>query len=127
MAVLDLHQSTWRQQLDSFSRRHEGWLVSLRTVMPDGQVTTGARDVRLQGVVIGSPADDLLIMLGSSRDHLTHVVRKPATVKLDITAERAERALVIQSADGTTTTLEFRSPLRPEDVDGLPNFSDEQV
>ena len=39
---------------------------------------------------------------------------------------RADRALVIDSADGTRTTLQFTSPMRSEEVDGVPDLSSER-
>jgi hypothetical protein len=59
-----------REELDSFSRQHEGWIVSIITRSPKGDMTVAAREVH--------------------------------------------------GHDGTTTTIEFRSPMRPEEVDGLP-------
>jgi Family of unknown function (DUF5335) len=80
-----------------------------------------ARDVPLQGISPASPrSDDLAIIVGGGRGHLTHEVRDPAAIQMELNADDAERALIIQGKDGTITTIEFRSPMRPEEVDGLP-------
>ena len=50
---------------------------------------------------------------------MTHVV-DPVDVAIDTTDEGAERGLRIRAADGSTTTVEFRSPMRAIDVDGMP-------
>jgi hypothetical protein len=47
-------------------------------------------------------------------------VHNPTAFRVDLTANDAERALIICGNGGTITTIEFRSPMRPEDVDGLP-------
>jgi len=104
-----------------FSRRHEGWLVSLTTRGPDGTVAVVAREVALQGVSVDTPqANALVIEVGGRDGHLTHEVRDVATVAIDLTPDRAERALVLESRDRSTTMVAFHSPMRPEEVDGLP-------
>jgi hypothetical protein len=121
MPIREIAPSYWQEELDSFSRQHEGWIVSIKTRDPDGRVALEVRDLPLQGV---SPSStqfvDIAITVGGPKEHLTHEVHAPAAVKLELTNNRAERALIIDGKDGTTTTVEFRSPMRPEDVDGLP-------
>jgi hypothetical protein len=120
MTIRDIGRDSWREELDSFSRQHEGWIVSITTRSPQGDVAVAAHDVPLQGVSSASPrSDDIAISVGDSRKHLTHEVREPASLQIDLTASRAERALIIHGNDGTTTTIEFRSPMRPEEVDGF--------
>jgi hypothetical protein len=121
MAIRDIAPDSWRDELDSFSRRHEGWIVSVSTRSPDGRVAVHAHDLPLQGVSPSTPRSrDIAIVVGDDRSHLTHEVHDPAALKLDLTANCAERSLIIDGRDGTRTTVEFRSPMRPEEVDGLP-------
>jgi hypothetical protein len=112
----------WRGELDSFSRQHEGWIVSVAVADADGVVRTEARDLPLQGVSADSPASSRVdIMIGEHpRSHITHVV-DPVDVAIDTNDDGADRGLRIRAADGSTTTVEFRSPMRPVDVDGLPS------
>ena len=42
-------QDQWREELDSFSRSHEGWLVRVAVTRPGGQSHVEARDTPLQG------------------------------------------------------------------------------
>jgi hypothetical protein len=124
MTIRHLGRDSWREELDGFSRQHEGWLVSITTRSHDGDVAVAAHDVPLQGVSTTSPRSDAIaIVVGGSRGHLTHEVHDPTTLQIDLTANDAERALIIHAKDGTTTTIEFRSPMRPEEVDGLPAFN----
>jgi uncharacterized protein DUF5335 len=121
MTIRIVARESWRDELDSFSRQHEGWIVSIRTRDPDGDVAIVAQDVPLLGVSPVSPrSEDIAIIVGGSRNHLTHEVHDPTALQIDLTANEAERALIIRGNDGTTTTIEFRSPMRPEEVDGLP-------
>jgi hypothetical protein len=123
MASRDIPRDRWRDELDSFSRQHEGWIVRVEVIGPDGQVRTEARNLPLQGVSADSPhSDRVAIMIGERPDaHVTHEVVKPVAVEIEQTDAGAERGLKIQAADGSTTRVEFRSPIRPEEVDGMPS------
>src|SRR4051812_44563107 len=119
MTIREIPRESWRDELDSFSRQHEGWLVSVNIEQPGGEIAIEAHDLPLQGVSPASPrSDDIAITLGSGPTHITHAVHQPTGLALDVTADGAKRALLIRAKDGTTTAVEFRSPMRPEDVDG---------
>ena len=121
MPLRDLPPESWTDELDSFSRQHEGWIVAITTCSPGKHLAVEARDVPLLGVSPASPqSNDIAISVGDRRQHLTHEVRDVEAVEIDLTGERAERGLIIHGKDGSTTRVEFRSPMRPEDVDGLP-------
>lgn len=113
-------KDSWREELDSFSRRHDGWLVSITTQGSNGNVATVVQDVPLDGVSPASPQSDDIAILVGREEHLMHEVHQPVSLRIELTADEAERALIISDKAGTTTTIEFRSPMRPEDVDGLP-------
>jgi hypothetical protein len=84
-------------------------------------VAVDARDVPLQGVSVSSPsATGVAVAVGGDSGHLTHQVQDVVSVALELAGGRAERALIIHSGDGTTTSVHFRSPMRPDEVDGLP-------
>jgi hypothetical protein len=117
----DMPRESWRDELDSFNRQHQGWLVSVTTRRPDGQTLVEARDMPLQGVSqMSSTASDLAVEVGDRERHLTHEVREITALKMDVTDAGADKSLIIESADRTTTMVTFRSPMRPEDVDGVP-------
>jgi hypothetical protein len=117
----NIPRDDWRGELDSFSRQHEGWIVSVTVAGADGAVHTEARELPLQGISADSPANNRVdIMIGEqSTSHVTHVV-EPVDVAIDVTDEGAERGVRIRARDGSTTTVEFRSPMRAADVDGTP-------
>jgi hypothetical protein len=113
----------WRQELDSFSRSHEGWIVRVAVTEPGGQSRVEAHDIPLQGVAADfSREPAIAVMIGSQADtHLTHQVKNPVELALEQTDTGAICALLVRAGDGTTTAVEFRSPARPEEVDGLPS------
>jgi hypothetical protein len=116
----DIPRDGWKDELDSFSRQHEGWIVSVETRTGDGSVAVQAHDAPLRGVSLASPSGDAVaVSVGAVDGVLTHEVCDATALKLELTKDGAERALVIDSGDGSTTTVQFRSPMRPEDVDGV--------
>ena len=119
MSTREIPREQWRQELDSFSRQHEGWIVRVRVTDPDGHTQTEARDLPLQGVSADSPrTDGVAIIVGRAPDdHVTHEVPNPVTIAIEQSDSGAERALRIRAGDGSTTTVEFRSAARAEDVD----------
>jgi len=52
-------------------------------------------------------------------DHVTHVISRPSRVALELTDEGAHKGLRIESEDGETSLVLFRSPALPETLDGL--------
>jgi len=120
----NIPRDEWCTELDAFSRQHEGWIVSVEVSGSDGKRQTEAHDLPLIGVSCDAPATDYVdIMVGEHpKNHVTHVV-EPVDVALETTDAGAERGLCIRAADGSTTTVEFRTPMRPEDVDGYSETS----
>jgi Family of unknown function (DUF5335) len=120
MSVRLIAPESRKAELDSFSRRHEGWLVSITTRTPDGRIAVEAHDLPLRGVSPGShDSSDIAVTVGDTQNHLTHDVHDAIALRLELTGDRAERALVIDAKDGSTTSIEFRSPARVEEVDGF--------
>jgi len=120
----NIPRDEWCSELDSFSRQHEGWIVNVEVSGSDGTRQTEARELPLVGVSCDAPTRDRVdIMVGDRPgSHVTHIV-KPIDVALETTDAGAERGLRIRAADGSTTTVEFRSPMRAVDVDGIPSPS----
>ena len=123
MGSREIPREQWRQELDSFSRQHEGWIVRVDVTGADGKTRTEAHDLPLQGVSADSPrTSGVAIIVGQDPDdHVTHEVADPVGIAIDQNDQGAERALTIRASDGSTTTVEFRTPMRPEDVDGMPS------
>lgn len=120
MNARDILRDRWREELDSFSRQHEGWIVRV-DVTEAGATRTEARDVPLYGVSLDNPRKDAIAVIVGHEpaDHVTHEVSRPVAVSIEQTDAGAQRALHIRADDGSTTTVEFRSPMRPEQVDGI--------
>ena len=111
----------WSEFLDGFSRRHDGWLISVAVERQAGERRYVARDVPLRGVVAEPDGDtgSMLIFTGATTPHAAHFVKRPVSLAVEETAEGAEAELTIADRSGARTIIEFRSPMRPELVDGV--------
>jgi hypothetical protein len=123
METREIPRSEWRSFFDVFSRQHEGWLATLEIFGQEIGAQAEPGELPLKGVtltpVVGK-SEAITINLGSiPKDHIKHTVIEPTHVWLVQTAEGANAALEIESADETKTLLRFRSPVLPELVDGV--------
>lgn len=121
MATRLIPRTEWRQFLEEFGRRHEGWLATVRVLHPQLGSQVEARDLPLEGLVLTSDGGHGPISLHLGADaarHVEHEVRDPRQLWLETSPKGAERALEIVSEDESKTILEFRAPALPEEVDG---------
>jgi hypothetical protein len=123
MQTREIPKNKWTGFFDSFSRKHEGWLVDLEIFGPEIGAQVEQRQLALEGItdewdeVTGNT---IIIMIGGkSDDHITHSITHPTSVSLEQTDGGADVALAIKSSDGTTTLLRFHSAVLPELVDAV--------
>ena len=123
MKTQEIPKDEWTGFFDSFSRKHEGWIVNLETLRPENGAQVEERGVTLEGITDEwdeIEGNTIIIMTGvKSDDHITHSITRPTHVSLEQTDEGADAALAIDSGDGETTLLRFRFPILPEMVDGV--------
>lgn len=116
-----IQRSEWTSFADAFSRRHDGWLISV--AVEDGSAPRRyvAHDVPLRGVVaeLAEDASSMMVFTGDGMPHATHFVGHAAGLEVEETRDGADAALTITDESGARTILEFRSPMRPELVDGI--------
>ena len=121
MVTREIPPGEWPDFFEEFTRRHEGWLVTVENFGELGaQVEEHERP--LKGIFAegkkGSPAIEILT--GPTPDEtFTHVVAHPTRIRVEETPEGAESALEIQSRDEGTTLIRFRATVLPEMVDGV--------
>ena len=123
MKATTIARNEWPSFFDGFSRRHEGWLVTLEVFQPQIGAQVEARDLSLEGLTaeLGHDHKDTIqIMIGGQpQQHVTHVVLNPVEVSLEHTEDGANHALAIKSADDALTLLCFRPPMRPEMAEAM--------
>lgn len=122
MKTRQIPKEEWGTFFDNFSRRHDGWLVTLEILDTEIGAQVEGRELPLKGIVDEwdeIKGNEIMIMVGTKPDdHVTHTIGNATEVSLEQTDGDADVALAIKSADETTTLLRFRSPLLPEFVDG---------
>jgi hypothetical protein len=116
----EIERPEWRTFLDSFSRQHEGWLVTVEEV-PGGEGSTcvEARDLPLQGISLDGDGAISVAVGDGPGNHLTHTVAHPTRVIVEQTDAGADQALRINRDRDEATRIRFRSAVRPEEVDGI--------
>lgn len=114
MPIETIPPTDWRNFLDSFSRVHRGWLTTVDS--PTG-VGLLMRDVPLASILFED--GDIVIETAMDRQHADHVVKRPVALRLERTADGADRQLEIVGNEGNVVRVRFRSAIRPELVDGI--------
>ena len=116
----EISYTEWASFLDGFSRQHERWLVTIE-VSPSGQpLQTEVREWALNGVTYDANSNAIIIdVIANGSEHLTHNVPKPRSLRVEQTEEGADEFIEITSADGSTTTVRFRSAMLPEALNGF--------
>lgn len=114
----EIPRGEWLSFLDSFSRRHQGWLVTLQ-VPAGGSNRVEAENLKLEGITPehSEGHDRITIALGRDPDdHLTHFVSDPIRLLFLEKAGGGEARLQMEAADGGLTVVRLRGPARPESV-----------
>ena len=121
MGLRVIERRDWSEFARGFSRRYEGWLISVAVERGAGDRHFVARDVPLRGVVAESNGDvsSMMVFTGDTTPHMTHFIDHPLSMTVDETADGVENALTILNSDESRTTIQFRSPMRPELIDGI--------
>lgn len=105
-------RADWFDFFNEFTRQHNRWVTTLWLLGPRIGAQVEARDLPLEGIVADPLGTSVSIHLGALPGrNLEHPVAAPISVWLEVPEEGALGALGINSADGTTTLLEFRSPV----------------
>jgi hypothetical protein len=115
----EIPRPEWPAFLETFSRAHEGWLVTveeLRTLDATGAVEVRALPLKNASV---DPDGTIAISVGGTPErHLTHFVVRAARLLREETDAGVAQAIRIERPDGPATRVAFRSAVRPEEVDG---------
>ena len=123
MKTKEIPKNQWPKFLDNFSRKHQGWSVTLEIFGTQLGAQLQERELAFEGIVDEWDeirGDQIVIMFGEKPDdHITHSIGRPIQVSLEQTDGGADVALAIKSADGVMALLRFLSPMMPEMVDNL--------
>lgn len=121
MATQEIPKRYWTSFLQSFTRKHTGWLVRLETCSRAGSEGVEARDIALASIALEPKrpdGDEIAVML-SGAGGLTHWVDRPESIELDEAENGAHHVLTIRSSDGSRTRLSFGATALPDRVNGV--------
>jgi len=120
MPTTEVPLNEWSLFFDSFSLRHEGWLVNLEVRdLADSPLKDEARALPLEGISADEKDGENLISISLGEDgatRLRHEIKSPTSVRLIQTDDGADKAVEIASSSGRTL-LEFRIPARLDTLD----------
>lgn len=120
MVTREIPRNEWADYFDAFSRRHDGWLVTIEVFDKELGAQVEAEERPLKGISAGRQKREIEIMTGSEEDDsLTQIIEHPTRVQVEETAAGAEAAVAIESENEGTTLVRFRSTAAPEEVDGI--------
>jgi hypothetical protein len=119
METKEIPREQWTRFFDGFSRRHEGWLVTVEVLGEEGPQVE-VRDLPLTGIAADENRQHTISILvgGTTGEDEGHIIQFPAAVRVEEDGG-VERALEIEARDGDKTIVTFRSALPPEMVDGV--------
>jgi hypothetical protein len=119
----EVPREEWADYLDTFSRQHEGWLVTVEVLGTEIGARVEAEGKPLEGIAAdlkgGGEGLILIIMGRTPAESVTHNITAPVHVRIEQAENGADMALQIESSDGTTTLVRLRSAMLPEMVDGV--------
>jgi hypothetical protein len=119
----EIPREEWGEFLDSFSRQHEGWLVTVEVLGDEIGAQVEAEGKPLEGITAelkDGGVDSIIITMGlTPAEHVTHNITAPTHIRLEQAETGANMALQIESSEGVTTLVRLRSAMLPEMVDGV--------
>lgn len=118
---MEVQHEEWIRFLDSFSRQHQDWIISIEVASPAGRLMEVEQN-RFQGISMDRTEgkERAYVEVGDTRDqHFTHIVDDPTRIRLKRDEAGVHEGLEIDSADGTTTVIRFQHAARPDVLDDI--------
>src|SRR3977135_698949 len=98
MPTKEIRHDEWLSFLDSFSQRHQGWLVTLEVIAPEIGAQEEASNLPLEGITSSesNAHQTISISVGNlPSNHLTRTINNPTRLWLKQTLQGADEALEI--------------------------------
>jgi hypothetical protein len=121
MPTREILRDEWARYFEEFSRRHQGWLVTVEILGLDIGDQVQVRNLPLEGIIVetNDDGDEMTIIAGSRPDaRISHTICGPLRVWVKQNEQGADEALEIESPAGAVL-VRFRSAVLPELVDGI--------
>lgn len=121
MPTQEILREEWARYFEEFSRRHEGWLVTVEILGLDIGDQVQVRNLPLEGIVVerSDNGDEMTVIAGSRPGaRISHTITAPSRVWVKQNEQGADEALEIESPSGAVL-VRFKSAVLPEVVDGI--------
>lgn len=121
MPTQEILRDEWARYFEEFSRRHQGWLVTVEMLGLDIGDQVQVRNLPLEGIVVetNDDGDEITIIVGSRPEaRISHTICAPLRVWVKQNEQGADEALEIESPGGAML-VRFRAVVLPELVDGI--------
>jgi Family of unknown function (DUF5335) len=119
MQTRDIPREQWIKFFDDFSRRHEGWIVTLEVLGSDIGDQEEANNLPLVGISADLKAREnrIEIIVGGRPDaDVTRFIERPKHVWVKEPTLPGDEAIEFESEDGIKTILNFHR-IRPEETE----------
>jgi hypothetical protein len=103
----EIERAGWRSFFDGFSRKHDGWLVTLDC----DRVGCAFRDLPLRSIAVDERIIEIFVT-SADGSHINHIVRKPVRVVCEEASEGGDVAITVTNAQGGRTVVALRSAVR---------------
>lgn len=121
MATLAIPPRYWAPFLQSFSRRHSGWLVRMEIGSVPGKSNAQACDIALTRITLEpKPPDGEIGIMLAGAGGLTHWIEQPEAIEVEENEQGADQTLAIRSHDGSSTILRCGPTPLPERLSAIP-------
>lgn len=120
MPTREIPREDWDAFLDSFSRKHAGWLSTIEVLGSGSGAQVEAREQPLSGIAaeLKGGSRDLISILVGDDDHGRTCHPRTRSYAPEGDGRGAHEALQIESESGVTTLLHFRATVPLQLLDG---------
>jgi len=114
----------WGRFCSEFSAQHRGWRASLWVAGPAGAAEQGVRclvrEAEFRSLAPDSRREEagLSVVLGRGTAHFAHYIPHPARLFTRRGEAGSHRGIRIETREGESYVLAFRSDVLPEQLDG---------
>jgi hypothetical protein len=123
MPAQEIPRQEWTGFCQSFTRQHQGTLVTLEIGRPGEEPSVEAQSMPFQRIALdtnGTGSEAIHITIGRAMEkHLIHLGPQTMRVLFDKSETGAHTGLTLEKQDGTQTRMRFRAPFFPESRDSL--------
>jgi hypothetical protein len=121
MRVKEIPRGEWRNFLEGFTSQHQGWLADLERRQHGNGCIPLILERPLHKINMDQKRGGRIVLVFGRPDgeQTSQTVDAPTRIKFLEAGPGAHAGLEIESADGTSLVMRFRSAMPPEMVDGI--------